>query len=119
MTSTVMTDKQTAVVNNAVTGNIFAGKEAEFLMRPTHIVIAVVAVLTGTSTAASGVFLTLSCGGRILVEDQLVPAAPRIFPVMPDDVLADAVVVGRLIGKYRNANGASVDIISKVNLTPI
>lgn len=105
-----MTDT-TTVAANTTTANILAGKQAEFLGRPTAVTIASVA-------AAAGIFVSVVLGDRILIDDQEISNA-NVWPIFPDHTLADGVGLGRLIIRYRNSTGAGIVVRTKINLTPV
>jgi len=92
----------TSVLTNAVSPNIFAGNLFEFLSRNRKLIFRL-------SSAATGVFLTFSIGGVVVVQDSLISDSNR-YPIIPDDVLVT--VHGRrgarLFATLRNSTGGTL-----------
>jgi len=91
-----------SVAANTTTANLMADPLFEFIEKPTKIVL-------GAAAAAAGINVTLSVGGKILVDDQPVSQA-AVFPRIPDDVMAIEMIrwPGRVICRFRNTTGAAV-----------
>ncbi|MGH8458304.1 MAG: hypothetical protein ACRESV_03040 [Nevskiales bacterium] len=106
-----MSDRQ-SVAANTTTGNVLAGKTAEFISEPSIVQLYALA-------AAVGVFITLIIGDEIVVEDQEIASAAG-FPIIPDHFVAEGggFPQDRVILKYRNSTGAAIVVQSRVQVEP-
>ncbi len=107
----IMTDTQ-SVGANAVVANVLAGKSAEFVKEPSVIQIAA----TGS---AAGLNITAIVGEEIVIEDQAIGPGNR-FPIVPDDVLAQAggFPGDRIVIKLRNTTGGALTSWVRVDVVP-
>lgn len=119
MSSVVIQDRVDALATGATTANVLAGKEAEFIFKPAMIQLLACASNDAVTAAAFNVFCTLTVGGRVVIDDQQVNGRAYGTPIDPDDVMGGAVVVGRMILKFRNASGANCDVGYKLNIAPV
>jgi len=92
----------TSILTNETSSNIFTGNLFEFLSRNRRLVFRL-------SADATGIYLTFTIGGIVIVQDSLISDSNR-YPIIPDDVL---VTVGgrrgaRLFATLRNSTGATI-----------
>lgn len=106
------TDRR-SVAANAVSGNVMAGNQYEFLAFDAF-------VEAGLVASAVGLNATVTTGTDILMTDTEVSAANRL-PIYPDDfTLNDVVGAGeRIVVNYRNTTGAAITAFTIVKITPL
>ena len=97
-----MTDANRSVAANATTANVLAGKSLEFVMADAVINFYCVA-------AAVGIFLTVTVGNELLVDDQEVSPANR-YPTMDADLIArvGGSAGDRILARYRNSTAGAI-----------
>lgn len=107
----MMTDTQ-SVGANAVVANVLSGKSAEFVKEPSVVQFAA----TGS---AAGLYITAIVGEEIVIEDQPIGPGNR-FPIVPDDVLAQAggFPGDRIVVKLRNSTGGALTSWVRVDVVP-
>jgi len=66
-----------SVAANTTSGNILTGKQGEYLARRSLVEVAVVG-------SAAGIYNTVQCGSRTIVQDQYANPSNR-WPIDPDD----------------------------------
>lgn len=100
----IMSDSALSVAANSVSTNVYAGKVAEIVMRPSLLRVRV-------SASAAGLNATLIVGGRVVVNDQAINSANR-WPILPDDLLTEHGVApgSRLILTFRNTTGGALTV---------
>lgn len=108
----VMTDRR-SVAAGAVSGNVVAGQQFEFLPYPAVVEFGLVA-------SAIGLNASVSTGSDILQSDQEVNAQNRL-PIYPDDyILRDIVKPGeRIVVNYRNTTVGALNAFTVVRITPL
>ena len=99
-----------SVAANAVSANVLAGEQFEFLPSNAKIVLS-------TAGSAAGLNTTLLAGGVTLINDQAINAQNR-FPVIPDDVLSEEIVPGgaRLLLRFRNTTAGALTAFWRVDV---
>ena len=99
-----------SVAANAVSANVLAGEQYEFLPAPSQVVLSV----TG---AATGLNCTLLAGGVTLINDQAINLQNR-FPVIPDDIITQEMIPAgaRLLVTFRNTTGAAIVAFFRVDV---
>lgn len=102
-----------SVAANATSPNLLAGKLGEFLEGPSIVTIS-------GSAAVVGMNISASIGRRVIVDDEEISSAAR-FPILPDDLIAQAPGAGmeRIIVRTRNTSGAAIIGNVAVDVTPI
>jgi hypothetical protein len=93
--------------------NVIAGKLGEFLDGPS------VVTFSGTGTLAT-MFVSISIGRRVIVDDEEISAAAR-YPILPDDLVAVAPGAQgeRIVVRFRNGNAAANTYNLAVDVSPI
>lgn len=98
-----------SVAANAVSTNQLAGQQYEFVPAGANLTLSV----TGSAT---GLRVTLICGGVTLINDQAINLQNR-FPIIPDDVIhAGQVPGGRVMLTFRNSTGGALTAFWRVDL---
>jgi len=107
-----MTDSRSVAANSQV-DNILSGKLHEFLGEDSVVRLLITASAPGLRTS----FLV---GGEATVQDQEVSDAAR-FPVVPDDIVAEAAgfVGDRILVSLRNTTGAAITTQAAVDVEPV
>lgn len=102
-----------AILLNASTGNVLAGKQLEIPERHS-------AVKVWAAASAVGIVATVAAGSETLVEESVVSQANR-FPIDPDDRLAQDVVMAgkRLNLSFRNTTGGTLTVYWAVETQPV
>lgn len=100
-----------SVAANAVSANVLAGEQYEFLPADAGVVISATGSATGLNT-------TLLAGGVTLVNDQAIGLQNR-FPIIPDDILTQEVVPGgsRLLLRFRNTTAGALTAFWRVDVS--
>lgn len=108
----IMTDTQ-SILANATVQNVIAGKTHEFITEPSVVTI-------GATGSAAGLFATLIVGDELVIDDQAIPPTNR-FPVMPDDILAQAggLPGDRIVCKIRNSTGGALTSWVRLDIEPV
>lgn len=98
---------------NAVSANVLAGEQFEFLAQNSQ-------VTYSTTGAGTGLRSTLLAGGVTLINDQAIGLQNR-FPVIPDDVLSQELVPAgsRLLCTFRNTTGAPIVAFFRFDITNV
>ena|SRR5437899_6516156 len=110
----IMSDAALAVAANAVSANIYAGKQAEFITRPS-------VVRVRAAASAAGLNMSLLGGGIQVVNDQPISQANR-WPVLPDDIVTQFALTGpndRLLGTFRNTTGGALTVNHVTEIEPV
>lgn len=113
MSFQVMSDSALSVAANATSANVYAGKIAEFIMRPSIVRIRV-------SAAAAGLNATLLIGGVNAINDQAISSSNR-WPILPDDLLVQvpARPGARLVLTFRNTTGGAITVNHVTEIIPV
>jgi len=101
-----------SVAANAVSANVLAGEQFEFLPANAQVTLS-------TTGSATGLRCSLLAGGVTLINDQAIGLQNR-FPVIPDDVLSQELVPAgaRLLLTFRNTTGAALTAFHRVDVNP-
>jgi len=99
-----------SVAANAVSPNVLAGEQFEFIPQNAAMTLSVAGAATGLNT-------TLLVGGVTLINDQAINLQNR-FPIIPDDVMTQENVPGgaRLLLTFRNTTGAALVAFFRIDL---
>lgn len=99
-----------SVAANAVSANVLAGEQFEFIPQNAQLTLSVAGAATGLRT-------TLLVGGVTLINDQAINLQNR-FPIIPDDVMSQETVPGgaRLLLTFRNTTGAALVAFFRIDL---
>lgn len=99
-----------SVAANAVSVNVLAGEQFEFLPSNAQVTLSVAGSAVGLNTS-------LLAGGVTLINDQAMNGANH-FPVIPDDVLSQEVVPGgaRLLLTFRNTTAGALTAFWRVDV---
>lgn len=99
-----------SVAANAVSANVLAGEQYEFLPANAQVVLS----CTGS---AIGLNVSLLAGGVTLINDQAINSQNR-FPVIPDDIITQEVIPAgaRLLLKSRNTTGGALTFFWRVDV---
>jgi hypothetical protein len=99
-----------SVAANAVSVNVLAGQQFEFLPQNAQVTLSV-------AGAAAGIKCSLLAGGVTLINDQAINAANH-FPVIPDDVLSQEVIPqgARLLLTFRNTTAGALVVFWRVDV---
>jgi len=99
-----------SVAANAVSANVLAGEQFEFLPSNAQVTLSV-------AGSAAGLNTTLLAGGVTLINDQAINSANR-FPVIPDDVMSQEVIPGgaRILLKFRNTTAGALTAFWRVDV---
>jgi len=91
-----------SVAANAVSANVLAGEQFEFLPSNAQVTFSCTGDATGLRT-------TLLAGGVTMINDQAIGLQDR-FPIIPDDVLSQEVVPAgaRLLATFRNTTAGAL-----------
>lgn len=91
-----------SVAANAVSPNVLAGEQFEFIPQNAQLTFSTTGSVTGLRTS-------LLVGGVTLINDQAIGLQNR-FPIIPDDVLSQEVVPGgaRLLATFRNTTAGAI-----------
>jgi len=91
-----------SVAANAVSANVVAGRQFEFIAVPSMVTV----YATG---AAAGLNATINIGGISYLDDSQVPPTNR-FPLREEDGLVEAGALGgeRILMTARNTTGAAI-----------
>lgn len=91
-----------SVAANAVSLNVLAGQQFEFLPQNAQVTLS-------TTGSATGLNTSLLAGGVTLINDQAIGLQNR-FPVIPDDVMSQEVIPAgaRLLLTFRNTTGGAL-----------
>lgn len=94
--------RETSVPANDVVENVFSGSAFEFPPGP-------VAVSCGAVGAAAGLFITITVGGQLILEESP-PAVSADFPLIPDEFYYNFFATNnqRIVLRARNSTGAAV-----------
>lgn len=108
-----LVNSRLSVAANAVSPNIMAGQQFEFLPYAARVEL-------GLLAAAVGLNASVSTGNDILMSDQEVGAGNRM-PIYPDDfTLVDVVRPGeRIVVTFRNTTGAAIISFASVRIIPL
>lgn len=98
---------------NASSGNVLSGKQLEIPTRPS-------VAKFSAAAAATGLFGMVYAGMNTLMEESHVSPANR-FPVQPDDVMVQDIVMpnDRLSMSFRNSTGAAIVVQWSLDLVPV
>lgn len=109
----ILTDGAKSVAANSVSGNILSGKNGEYLPRRALVEIAGVG-------SASGLYTTILCGNRTIVQDQYINPSNR-WPVDPDDYSVRFVGLPgeKLSVEYRNSTAGALTVNTVVKITEV
>lgn len=107
-----MTDTR-SIAANTQEDNIISGKLHEFLPEDSVVRLAAVA-------AAAGIRTSFLVGGEATVQDQEISDENR-WPVIPDDIVAEAAGFGgdRILVSMRNTTGAAIVVQSVIDVEPV
>jgi len=99
-----------SVAANAVSANVLAGEQFEFMPGNAQMTL----LATG---AATGLRSTLLAGGVTLINDQAIGFQNR-FPIVPDDMISQEIVPAgsRLLLTFRNTTGAAIIVFFRVDV---
>lgn len=108
-----MTDAARTVAANAVSTNVLAGKDEEFLGDNSMVRLYSVA-------SAAGLHATFVVGDRIIINDQEISPANR-FPTRDQDLLGEAggAIGDRLSLTFRNGTGGALTVDSLIDVVPV
>ena len=99
-----------SVAANSVSTNVLAGQLYEFLEAGTQVTLSVIC-------GATGIRATYICGVPLINDQGVRFRAAADFPLIPDDVLMNEVVLGgRQILTFRNTTGAAITAQWRVDL---
>jgi len=99
-----------SVAANAVSPNVLAGEQFEFIPQNAQVTFSCAGAATGLRTS-------LLAGGVTLINDQAINLQNR-FPVIPDDVLSQEVVPAgaRLLCTFRNTTAGAIIVFFRFDL---
>lgn len=94
--------REVTVPLNGSVANLVAGSAFELPRRP-------VLVSIGVTAAATGVFITISTGSQLLLEESPAVIQTR-FPIQPDEMYYNDIMLSgdRLVISARNSTGANI-----------
>jgi len=98
------------VAANAVSANVLAGQQFEFMPGNANMTLSV-------AGSATGLRVSLLAGGVTLINDQAINTANR-FPIIPDDVISQELIPAgaRLLLTFRNSTGAALTAFWRVDV---
>ena len=98
------------VAANAVSANVLAGQQFEFMPGNANMTLSV-------AGSAIGLRVSLLAGGVTLINDQAINTANR-FPIIPDDVISQELIPAgaRLLLTFRNSTGAALTAFWRVDV---
>lgn len=107
----IMTDTQSIAANTTIP-NVLSGKSAEFIKEPSVVSFAA----TGS---AAGLNITAIVGEEVVIDDQPIGPGNR-FPIVPDDLLAQAggFPGDRVVVRMRNTTGGALTSWVRVDVEP-
>lgn len=99
-----------SVAANAVSANVLAGQQFEFMPQNAQMTLSV-------AGSAVGLRVSLLAGGVTLINDQAINTANR-FPIIPDDVISQEVIPAgaRLLLTFRNSTGGALTAFWRVDV---
>lgn len=99
-----------SVAANAVSANVLAGQQFEFMPGNAQVTLSV-------AGSATGLRVSLLAGGVTLINDAAINTANR-FPLIPDDVIAQEMIPGgsRLLLTFRNSTAGALTAFWRVDL---
>lgn len=99
-----------SVAANAVSTNVLAGQQFEFLPANAKVTLS-------TTGSATGLNTSLLAGGVTIINDQAIGLQNR-FPVIPDDVMSQEVIPqgARLLLSFRNTTAGALTAFWRVDV---
>lgn len=110
---TLLTEGAKSVAANSTSGNILNGKQGEYLARRSLVQIALVG-------SAAGLYNTVQCGARTIVQDQYMNPSNR-WPIDPDDFNIQFVGMPgeKLFIDLRNSTAGALTVNCVVKITEV
>lgn len=110
---TLLTDGARSVAANSTSGNILNGKNGEYLARRSLVQVAIVG-------SAAGIYQTVLCGSRTIVQDQYANPSNR-WPIDPDDFNVQFVGLPgeKLSIDLRNSTAGALTVNTVVKITEV
>lgn len=97
-----------SVAANAVSANVVAGQLFEFAQGGT--------ITLSATGAATGLRVSLSIGGVVLIQDQALNLQNR-FPIIPDDIIdVSEGMEGRILLTFRNTTAGAITAFWRVDI---
>lgn len=106
--------RSVSVAANAVDENVWSGSAYEFMQANGFVSIGVV-------QAATGLFLTLQAGGRVVAEEFEPPIEATAFPQTNEDFYFNTFAVQgeRLVLRARNSTGGAIVVRGIAQITDV
>lgn len=106
--------RTTAVAAGASNANLVSGSAFEYPQQPSQVSLGVIASATGT-------FMTVYAGSRLIMEESPPYVAATTYPVVPDQMYLNFVILPgeRLVVAVRNPTGGSITFGLMAEMTAI